>query len=88
MATMPRLCSIGLCARGIVARHVCEHVVFRAACVALRHGKGVEQTLHVFQNGYTRFALPCRFFCVLEYVASAAFNETAMVSGDELVCVI
>jgi len=52
------------------------------------HGKGCKQLRQVFQNGYTRFALPCDFLCVLEYVRSASFNKAAVISGDELVCTI
>jgi hypothetical protein len=44
--------------------------------------------VQVFQNGYTRFALPCRFFRKAECFDSAAFNDAAVISGDELVSMI
>ena len=51
----------------------------------MRQGKGVEQALHAFQNGYTRVAFPCGVLSKLECVRSAAFNKATMVSGDDLV---
>ena len=59
--------------------------MFLCAWVRFHVGKGCEQCLQIFQNGYARFALACRVFCQLEYFSSAAFNDTAMVSGDDLV---
>jgi len=67
----------------LLPEHSGEHVRLRDACSRVRQGKGSEQTEHVFQNGYTLFALKC--LCVLECVRSASFNEAAMVSGDDLV---
>jgi hypothetical protein len=57
--------------------------LFRAACARSRQGKIVEQARQTFQNGYTR--RPPERFGELEAVASASFNEAAVVSGHELV---
>ena len=61
---------------------------FLAAWLRFSHGKIVEQCLHTFQNGYTYLVFPCKVFRILKFVRSASFNKDAMVSGDDLVCVI
>jgi hypothetical protein len=70
----------------LLAEQAGEQVLFRVACSFVWQGNGLEQTRHVFQNGYTLLALKC--FGVLENCASASFNEATMVSGDDLVSVI
>lgn len=49
------------------------------------HGNGVEQCLHVFQNGNVYLVFPCGFFCEGELEAPAALDEASVVAGDDLV---
>jgi len=70
---------------GLLTAHVrLQNVSLISFCFSI--GKIKEQFGQTFQNGYTRFAFQC--FGKGECVASASFNKAAMVSGDDLVCVI
>ena len=75
-----------LLGRLLVLEQSSEHVRFRVTCSFVWQRKGLEQTWHVFQNGYVLFALKC--LGVFENRSSASFNKAAMVSRDELVCMI
>jgi len=53
------------------------------ACSFVRHGKIAEQVSQTFQNGYTLLAFQC--FGAGECFSSASFNNTTMISGDDLI---
>lgn len=55
----------------------------RIACARFWHWNCVEHRSHVFHNGYRLFALKC--IGALEDEATIAFNEAAVLAGDELV---
>ncbi len=76
----PLRCSNGLRERDPFGMHASEQYRFRTACALVWHGKIAEQVWQTFQNGYTRLLLPCNFFCNLEDVLSASFNDAAMAS--------
>jgi len=70
----------------VAAAHSGPHVLLRAACSRVCVMNGLLQCWQIFQNGYTRFAFQC--LGKLECFASAAFNNDAMVSADDLLAKI
>jgi hypothetical protein len=68
-----------------VPAHAFPHVFLRVACSFVRQGKISEQTPHTFQNGYTRFAFPCKVLRSDKYDLSISFNRAAMLGADDLV---
>lgn len=87
---LPLRSAIGLrqCGRGFESRalaHAGPQALFLVTCSFVGQGKTAEQCWQIFQNGYTRLALPCGFFSKLENERSASFNKAAMLSGDDLI---